>query len=111
MGYMKKYRCPVCKTTTHVIRHAKRGTSIRYLCKSCSKYFSVKTIHIDRKAILKDHLDGISFRRLAEKYRISKSHASDLCYEELKKLPPNNEFTFKYCSKFSNIIVCYQNGY
>ena len=105
MGSMKKYRCPECLKTSFVIRHAKRGTSIRYYCKSCSRYFSVKTIHPDTKAILKDHLDGISFRRLAEKYEISKSHASDICYEELKKLPPNNEFTFKFCSKFSNILV------
>lgn len=54
---------------------------------------------------MNDHLDGISFRKLADKYGISKSHAADICYEELKKLPNNNEFTFNYCNRFSNIVI------
>lgn len=29
-----------------------------------------------------------------------------ICHSELKKLPPNNEFTFKYCNRFSQILVC-----
>jgi len=97
MGYMKKFKCPICFSTSFVIRHSKRGSSIRYLCKFCHKYFSIKTYWIDRKRILTDHLDGISFRKLAVKYGVSKSHAADICYEELKKLPQNNKFTFKYC--------------
>lgn len=105
MGYMKKYKCPVCVSTSYVIRHAKRGTSIRYLCRRCRKYFSVQTIYIDTKRILSDHLDGISFRRLATKYGISKSHAADVCYEELKKLPSNNQFTHRYCNRFSHIFL------
>lgn len=28
-----------------------------------------------------------------------------ICHEELKKLPNNNQFTFNYCSRFSNIFV------
>ena len=105
MGYMKKYKCPSCLTTSSVIRHAKRGSSIRYLCRSCRKYFSISTIHCNTKQLLSDHLDGISFRKLASKYGISKSHAFDLCYEELKKLPNNNQFTHKYCDRFSHIFV------
>ena len=50
-------------------------------------------------------MDGLSFRKLARKYGISKSHAWDICSDELKKLPNNNQFTFNYCSKFSNIFV------
>ena len=42
---MKKYKCPSCASTSHVIRHAKRGKSIRYKCKACLKNFSIKTIH------------------------------------------------------------------
>lgn len=102
---MKKYQCPSCHSTRQVIRHTKRGVSIRYKCKRCIKYFSIKTIHLDTKAILVDHLNGTSFRKLAEKYKISKSHASDVCYEELFKLPDNNKFTFQYCNRFSRIIV------
>lgn len=106
MGYMKKYKCPKCLSTSQVIRQTKRGSSIRYKCKGCVKYFSVKTIYPDTKAILNDHLDGISFRKLAVKYGISKSHASDLCYEQLSKLPNNNQFTFNYCNRFSQIFLC-----
>lgn len=105
MGYVKKYKCPRCLSTSSVIRHTKRGTSIRYKCKACIKYFSIKTVRINSKALLLDHLDGLSFRKLAVKYGMSKSHASDLCYEELTKLPDNNKFTFTYCSRFSNVFV------
>lgn len=28
-----------------------------------------------------------------------------VCYEELKRLPNNNQFTFNYCSRFSDIFV------
>lgn len=105
MGYMKKYTCPLCLSTHHVIRQRKRGVSVVYLCKLCNKYFSVNTHWINTKAILTDHLDGISFRKLAMKYGISKSHAADICYEELEKLPNNNQFTHKYCRRFSNIFV------
>lgn len=102
---MKKYTCPFCSSIAHVIRHSKRGKSIRYKCKGCIKYFSIKTVHVDTKAILTDHLNGISFRKLATKYAMSKSHVSDLCYEELLKLPDNNKFTFQYCNRFSKILV------
>ena len=29
-----------------------------------------------------------------------------ICQEALQKLPNNNEFTFKYCDRFSQILVC-----
>lgn len=29
-----------------------------------------------------------------------------ICHETLQKLPLNNEFTFKYCDRFSQILVC-----
>ena|SRR3989338_4594542 len=104
MGYMKKYKCPKCLTTKAVIRQTKRNKSIVFKCKDCIKYFSIKTVHIDKKGILADHLDGLSFRRLAVKYKISKSQAWETCNNELKKLPNNNQFTFNYCSHFSNIF-------
>ena len=102
---MKKYKCPSCLSTSSVIRHSKRGSSLRFKCKGCIKFFSIKTIRVDSKALLSDHLDGISFRKLALKYGISKSHASDLCYEQLQRLPDNNKFTFKYCNQFSKVFI------
>ena len=29
-----------------------------------------------------------------------------ICFEELKKLPNNNEFTYQYCNRFSQILIC-----
>jgi len=105
MGYMKRYKCPTCASTSHVIRQTKRGTSIRYKCKACIKYFSVKTIHVNKKALLNDHLDGFSFRKLARKYELSPMTAWRICEEELQKLPDNNKFTFTHCNRFSQIFV------
>jgi len=105
MGYMKRFKCPHCLTTEFVIRKAKRGRSIRYFCKKCHKYFSINTYWIDKKSILNDHLDSLSFRKLAVKYKISKSKAWEICQEELKKLPNNNQFTFNYCDRFSKIFL------
>jgi Transposase, Mutator family len=106
MGYMKKYTCPICHSTSQVIRHCKRGSSIRYKCKRCIKYFSIKTIHVNTKVMLSDHLDGLSFRKLAHKYDTSVMTAWRICEEELQKLPDNNKFTFTYCNRFSKIFVC-----
>lgn len=36
---------------------------------------------------------------------MSKSKAWEVCHEELKKLPNNNQFTFNYCNRFSSIFL------
>jgi len=105
MGYMKKYSCPHCSSTYSVIRKTKRGHSIRYFCKSCTKYFSINTHWVDRRQILSDHLDGLSFRKLAFRYRMSHMKIWRICEEELRKLPNNNQFTHKYCNRFSKIFL------
>lgn len=105
MGYMKKYKCPGCLSTSFVIRKTKRKSSILYLCKYCKKYFSINTCWIDRKEILNDHLDGLSFRDLSRKYDISSMKAWRICEERLRSLPNNNQFTFNYCNRFSHIFV------
>lgn len=55
--------------------------------------------------MLSDHLDGLSFRQLGRKYRMSPMKAWRICEEELQKLPNNNQFTFNYCSQFSRTLV------
>src|SRR3989338_8531479 len=105
MGHMKKYRCPVCISTEYVVKFGYRGKSHRFLCKRCSKHFSVNPHYLETKRIMIDHLDGLSFRKLASKYHISKSHAWDICHQELKKLPNNNQFTHRYCDRFSSTLV------
>lgn len=105
MGHMKKYKCPKCLTTESVVKYGYRNKTHRFFCKSCRKHFSVNPHFLNRKTILSDHLDGLSFRNLARKYNISKSHAWNICIDELKKLPNNNQFTFNYCNRFSDVFV------
>jgi hypothetical protein len=105
MGYMKKYKCPICFSTKFVIRKTKRNKSLLFFCKNCKKYFSVNTYWLNKREILRDHLDGLSFRAIAQKYNISHMKAWRICFDELRKLPNNNQFTFRYCSKFSGIFV------
>lgn len=102
---MKKYKCPVCLSTSSVIRYGYRKKVIRLFCNLCKKSFSVNPCFVDKTAILNDHLDGLSFRKLAVKYRMSKSHIWDICHEELRRLPNNNQFTHMYCNRFSNIFL------
>lgn len=95
----------MCQTTKSVIRKTKRGRSIRYFCKDCLKYFSINPHFLDKKSLLIDHLDGLSFRDLSRKHKVSPIKSWKICHEELKKLPGNNQFTFNYCEKFSHIMV------
>jgi hypothetical protein len=105
MGHMKKYKCPICISTKSVVKFGYRKKVLRYFCKHCHKHFSINPCFLDEKAILKDHLDGISFRKLANKYKISPMKAWKICNQRLNKLPDNNKFTFNYCSRFSNTFV------
>lgn len=106
MGYMKKYKCPFCISTSSVSRQRKRQESIVYFCKQCKKYFSIKTHGIHSRQLLSDHLDGLSFRKLAVRYDISPMKAWRICEQELKKLSDNNAVTLKYCNRFSHTLVC-----
>jgi len=105
MGHMKKYKCPICIHTDAVIGFGRRKKVLRYFCKRCQKHFSVNPCFLDTKAILSDHLDGLSFRKLGRKYALSPMSMWRICEEELKKLPNNNQFTFTYCNQFSNTFV------
>lgn len=105
MGHMKKYKCPRCLSTRYVVKYGYRNKSHRFFCKFCNKHFSFNPHFLDKKTILLDHLDGISFRRLSDKYKISPMTAWRICEAELKKLPNNNQFTFNYCNRFSSIFV------
>lgn len=105
MGHMKKYKCPVCLTTDHVIRYGYRIKTIRLFCNRCTKSFSVNPHFLDKKAILYDHLEGLSFRSLGVKYGISHMKAWRMCEERLKELPNNNQFTFNYCNRFSQVFL------
>src|SRR3989338_220634 len=105
MGHMKKYKCPVCFSTSEVIKYGYRNRVHKFYCKKCRRYFSVNPFFLDKKAILYDHLDGLSFRSLSVKYKISHMTAWRICYEELRNLPNNNQFTHLYFNRFSQVFL------
>ena len=105
MGHMKKYKCPICKTTKDVVKFGYRNKIHRLFCKACCKHYSFNPRFLDKKQIMIDHLDGLSFRDLSRRHKISSMTAWRICREELKKLPDNNQFTFKYCQNYSTILV------
>lgn len=105
MGDMKKYCCPACKTTHTVIRYGYRKKVLRLFCKTCKRSFSYDPVFLPARVMMNDHLDGLSFGKLANKYGISKTKAYRVVHNELLKLPSNNEFTFKYCNRFSSIFL------
>ncbi len=55
--------------------------------------------------MLNDHLEGFSFRALAQKYNISVGNAYNKCFSALNDLPHCADLTRKYCSKYSGILV------
>jgi len=106
MGDMsfKKYKCPKCNLTKHVILKKHREKSNQYLCKSCMRYFSIHKENINSKELMNLHLDGMSFRDISRHTGISKSQVHRRVYEELLKIPDNNKFSFTYCSRYSGIF-------
>lgn len=106
MGHMKHYACPHCLTTKEVIAYGRRQQRLRYLCKHCGHTFTVNPCSPPTKQMMNDHLDGLSFRKLAVKYDCSPMTAWRICESELKKLPDNNQLTFNYCNQFSKILEC-----
>lgn len=55
--------------------------------------------------MLADHLDGLSFRKLAQKYNVSVGTAFRKVQEQLENLPHCADVTRKYCSRFSGILL------
>ncbi|MEA3357429.1 MAG: hypothetical protein U9Q67_03260 [Patescibacteria group bacterium] len=54
--------------------------------------------------MLNDHLNGLSFKDIGEKYGVSKSTAYRKVRKALADLPDNNKFTFNYCDRYSRIF-------
>lgn len=55
--------------------------------------------------MLLEHLDGSSFRTLADRWGVSVGCAYNWCVEELRKLPHCSDVTRKYCTRFCGKLL------
>ncbi len=60
---------------------------------------------LSNNVLLNDHLEGFSFRAIAQKYNISTGSAYSKCFNALENLPHCADLTRNYCSKFSGILL------
>lgn len=54
--------------------------------------------------MVNDHLNGLSFKDIGDKYGISKPTTYRIVTKELENLPDNNKLTFTNCNRFSHIF-------
>ena len=83
-----------------------RNGNIRFKCNSCNAWFFVdKSKSIKTKKILAQHIDGTSFRSLADQNNSSSTTTYRKNLNALKLLPHCADLTRKYCNRFCGILV------
>lgn len=97
--------CPLCHFSSQ--SRGTRRSVCRYQCTSCGHWFSVNHCRssIDTKLLLKLHLDGVSFRSLADQFHLSPTTAYRICLAQLHQLPLCADVTRAYCTHFSGILL------
>lgn len=98
-------RCPRCESSRTQKRGKRRGKA-RYQCLECGKWFQInRGRKLDKKRLLLEHLDGSSFRTLADRWGISVFTAHNWCKQELEQLPHCADVTRKYCNRFGGHLL------
>lgn len=89
-----------------VIRKGVRRGKIKFLCKSCHGWFQINRGEKKHsKEIVRQHLQGVSFRSLGAEYDINPSTAYRRYKSELLKLPHCADITRRYSSRFCGILL------
>lgn len=97
-------KCPFCGCSG--IRKGVRRGYIKYLCKSCGKWYQLRrTRKFPHGSLLLPHIYGMSFRSLASQYGLSPSTAYRRCLKALGNLPHCADVTRQYCSRFCGILL------
>lgn len=86
-------------------RGVRRG-KVKYYCTSCRHWFQIRRVKgkINEKLLTLLHLDGISFRSLAQLNSLSVGSTYKTVSKYLESIPHIADVTRKYCSKFSGIL-------
>ncbi len=89
-----------------MIRKGVRRGKIKYVCKTCRKWFQLNRRKQDRSSsLLLSHLSGVSFRTLGDIYKIDPSTAYRRCLKALTTLPHCADISRKYCTKYCGILL------
>lgn len=80
-----------------------RNGSKRYRCALCGHCFAVDHRR-KRPPLWIPHIDGLSFRKLADQYQLTAMGACKAVSEELRRLPKNHELSKECCAAFSGIL-------
>lgn len=101
----KNPRCPKCGEKSW--RKGKRRKKIKFQCQSCKHWFQINRVkpQINSSQLLLQHLDGTSFRSLANQHKISVGSAYNYCSNALEKLPTCIDVTRWYCQKFQGVLL------
>lgn len=103
----KRFSCPSCLSFLTIKKGKRRGKE-RRLCLSCGKWFSInrkRSTDFKPKDLANLHLNGVSFRKIADECRMSAPTVFRKVNEYLSHLPTNADITRAYCSRFSGILV------
>jgi len=91
----------------NTIRKGIRRGKEKYYCKDCQRWWQINRVQekLSSQQLAADHLNGLSFRKLAAKYEISVGNAHLRVIAYFKTLPHCADITRDYCSRFCNIFL------
>lgn len=94
-------KCPFCGDLKTQKKGSRKGLK-RYLCRLCKKSFSID--HREKPIFWTSHMDGVSFRKLADLYSVSQGKAYSQVENEMNQLPENTYLSATYCNRWSGIL-------
>lgn len=103
--WWKKFSCPKCQSLEVIKKGIRRG-KLKFYCKACRSWFQVnRRKKKNLKSIFISHIQGESFRSIANTHGFSAPTALRTYYKVLNNLPHCIDITRNYCSKFCGILL------
>ena len=99
------YSCPECASKDVIKRGVRRG-KLKFYCKNCSGWFQInRSKEKGLKKVLLSHIQGQSFRSIAESHGVTAPTAFRAYQKASKSIPLVIDITRNYCSKFCGILL------
>ena len=99
------YACPKCDSKEVLKRGVRRG-KLKFYCKSCCGWFQInRSKEKALKKVLLSHIQGQSFRSIAETNSVSAPTAFRAYLKASKSIPLCIDITRNYCSRFCGILL------